>query len=182
MSRDSLFFSLFEEEHETALLTWIKWHIEILTNEGRLSNMKSALCGMKIKHKDGHTRRILMRQIAIEVLENSMPKTSIVTFDVITHLMKADFYWGRSAFGESENRQFHHLISTQQKDISNDIISDREKDVLRLIAQGRESKDIGKALFISLFTVENHRRNMLKRTGVRDTTALVQLCWMCGIL
>jgi DNA-binding CsgD family transcriptional regulator len=37
-------------------------------------------------------------------------------------------------------------------------------------------------LFISPNTVNNHRQNMLNRLGVRDTTALVQLCKTCGII
>jgi DNA-binding CsgD family transcriptional regulator len=45
-----------------------------------------------------------------------------------------------------------------------------------------ESKEIATTLFISSHTADNHRRNALARTGAKDTTALVQICRMCGIL
>jgi DNA-binding CsgD family transcriptional regulator len=45
-----------------------------------------------------------------------------------------------------------------------------------------ESKEVGKILFISSHTVDNHRRNMISRTGARDTTALIQICRMSGII
>jgi DNA-binding NarL/FixJ family response regulator len=55
-------------------------------------------------------------------------------------------------------------------------------EVLRMIAEGKESKEIAESLFISLYTVDNHRRNMLARTGARDMTALIQICQMVGII
>jgi DNA-binding CsgD family transcriptional regulator len=63
-----------------------------------------------------------------------------------------------------------------------DILTDREIETLRLLAEGKESKEIGKILYISSHTVDNHRRNMINRLGVRDTTGLVQICRMTGII
>jgi DNA-binding CsgD family transcriptional regulator len=37
-------------------------------------------------------------------------------------------------------------------------------------------------LFISSHTVDNHRRNMIAKTGAKDTTALIQICKMVGII
>jgi DNA-binding CsgD family transcriptional regulator len=45
-----------------------------------------------------------------------------------------------------------------------------------------ESKEIADVLDISSHTVNNHRRNMITRTGARDTTALIHICKMIGIL
>jgi DNA-binding CsgD family transcriptional regulator len=62
------------------------------------------------------------------------------------------------------------------------MVSERERAVLKLIAQGKDAVEIGKELFISPNTVNNHRQNMLNRLGVKDATALVQICRMCGII
>ena len=51
-----------------------------------------------------------------------------------------------------------------------------------LIDKGLATKDIAEKLFISPVTVNNHRANMLMRTGTKDTTALVQIAHMCTIL
>ena len=146
--------------------------------------IKISFCGLKTKHKNGQVKRILIRYSPIEILNNTkdgVSKTATMTIDDVTHLFRADFYWARAEFG-LHKKQTHHLFSIDKKDNLNDIISDREKNVLRLIADGQESKEIGKILFISSHTVDNHRRNMIARTGVRDTTALVQICLMCGII
>jgi DNA-binding CsgD family transcriptional regulator len=163
---------------------WDTWISGIYKKTGNLDDLKISFCGLKTKHKNGQVRRILIRYSPIEILNNTkdgVSKTATMTIDDVTHLIKADFYWARAVYGLHE-KQTHHLFSTDKKDIRNDIISEREKDVLRLIAQGMESKEIAQTLLISNNTVDNHRRNMIARTGARDTTALTQICQMCGII
>lgn len=63
-----------------------------------------------------------------------------------------------------------------------DIFSKRELDVLKLLLKGLESKQIAEKLFISSNTVDNHRKNMIRRLDARDTTALVQVTKYLGIL
>ncbi|MCY7408640.1 MAG: helix-turn-helix transcriptional regulator [Chitinophagales bacterium] len=62
------------------------------------------------------------------------------------------------------------------------MLTDREKEVLKLIAEDWETKEIAKHLFISINTVGNHRSNMIERLGVRDSTALVQLAKMSSMI
>ena len=57
-----------------------------------------------------------------------------------------------------------------------------QSNVLRLIAADFDTKEIAKTLFISANTVGNHRSNMIERLGARDTTALVQLAKMTGMI
>ncbi len=54
-------------------------------------------------------------------------------------------------------------------------LSRREKDVLRLIVEEHTTQEIADKLFISFGTVETHRRNMLIKTGARNTVGLVKL-------
>lgn len=54
-------------------------------------------------------------------------------------------------------------------------LSRREKDVLRLILDEHTTQEIADKLFISFGTVETHRRNMLIKTGTRNTAGLVRV-------
>lgn len=54
-------------------------------------------------------------------------------------------------------------------------LSRREKEVLRLILDEHTTQEIADKLFISFGTVETHRRNMLIKTGTRNTAGLVKL-------
>jgi DNA-binding CsgD family transcriptional regulator len=122
-----------------------------------------------------------MRYRGLEFLDNGAVKIAVISIDDISHLMRTDLYWGRMEFGK-DIRQVHHIYSTDKKDEPQDIITVREKDILRLIAEGMVSKEVGKILYISSHTVDNHRRNMIAKTGMRDLICLVQICRMIGII
>ena len=53
------------------------------------------------------------------------------------------------------------------------IFTDRENEILKLIREGMESKDIGEKLFVSPHTIDTHRRNILKKTGYSSTSELI---------
>jgi two-component system, NarL family, nitrate/nitrite response regulator NarL len=55
------------------------------------------------------------------------------------------------------------------------VISTREKEVLLLIADGLTNPQIAAQLFISLHTVESHRKNLLTKFDVNNTASLIKL-------
>lgn len=52
-------------------------------------------------------------------------------------------------------------------------LTDRERDVLRLMAEGASNEEIGRALFISVGTVKYHVNHILSKLGVEDRTQAV---------
>jgi DNA-binding NarL/FixJ family response regulator len=52
------------------------------------------------------------------------------------------------------------------------LLSDRESQVMRLVAQGQRNKEIGQNLFISEQTVKNHVHNIFDKLGVSDRLEL----------
>lgn len=55
------------------------------------------------------------------------------------------------------------------------LITERELEVLKLIADGLSSSSIGEKLFISKETVETHKKNLYEKFGVKKVTLLVKL-------
>ncbi|MFP4024563.1 MAG: helix-turn-helix transcriptional regulator [Thiohalospira sp.] len=53
-------------------------------------------------------------------------------------------------------------------------LTKREKEVLSLVAVGKESKEISEMLFISRYTVEQHRKNIARKIEHRNFTELIQ--------
>jgi DNA-binding CsgD family transcriptional regulator len=172
---------LFTLDHYNFMYVWVKWAITRHLKYGDSFDAKQIMCGVKVKHKKGHIMRLLFRQYPLETTDEGVATLSAITIDDITHLMKSDFYWGRIECGRT-TKQIHHLISLDNKDIPQDILSKREISIVRLLAKGKESKEIANKLFISSHTVDNHRRNMINKIGVRDTTGLIQICKMVGIV
>ncbi|MEM7657731.1 MAG: response regulator transcription factor [Bacteroidota bacterium] len=61
-------------------------------------------------------------------------------------------------------------------------ITRREKEVLRLIVDGKSSNEIGEQLHISLKTVESHRAHLLEKLGANNTASLVRISLEKGLL
>jgi DNA-binding CsgD family transcriptional regulator len=173
--------NLISLDHYDFMYVWVNWAITRHLKYGDSFNAKQVMCGVKMKHRDGHIMRLLFRQYPLETTEDGVATLSAISIDDVTHLMKSDFYWGRLEYGKL-TKKTHHLISLDNKDIPHDILSDREKSIVKLLAQGKESKEIATMLFISSHTVDNHRRNMINKIGVRDTTGLIQICKMVGMI
>jgi DNA-binding NarL/FixJ family response regulator len=53
-------------------------------------------------------------------------------------------------------------------------LTKREMEVLRLIAQGKSSKEIANLLFISIRTAQNHRFKIMNKLGIKKTTDLIR--------
>lgn len=62
------------------------------------------------------------------------------------------------------------------QDITNaPVLSRREAEVLQLISDGLTNPQIAEKLFISLHTVDSHRKNLLTKFGVNNTASLIKM-------
>jgi DNA-binding NarL/FixJ family response regulator len=55
-----------------------------------------------------------------------------------------------------------------------DRLTTREREILRLLAEGKSSKEAAEALFISIKTVETHRSNIMRKLDTHSTSELVR--------
>ncbi|MBL4678629.1 MAG: response regulator transcription factor [Mucilaginibacter sp.] len=92
----------------------------------------------------------------------------------IRHVFGGDNY----VCSELTNKFVQHLLDEVQvteSDLDSVInFSAREMEVLLLLADGFTSKEIADKLFTSKRTVEGYRENMITKTGVRNTAALIR--------
>ncbi|GAA1602268.1 response regulator [Catellatospora bangladeshensis] len=62
------------------------------------------------------------------------------------------------------------------------VVTEREEEVLKLVAEGHSSKEIAGLLFISVKTVERHRANLLQKLGLRDRLELTRYAIRAGLI
>jgi DNA-binding NarL/FixJ family response regulator len=83
------------------------------------------------------------------------------------------------------NREVKEIMEQREK-IANPEkllqITKREKEILQLIYEGMATNDIAEKLFISSYTVETHRRNLLSKTETKNATQLVNKAIQLGII
>ncbi|MBP5572286.1 MAG: helix-turn-helix transcriptional regulator [Bacteroidales bacterium] len=63
-----------------------------------------------------------------------------------------------------------------------DLLSDREKEVVKEIARGLTNKEIADKLFISVFTVTTHRKNITQKLGIKTIAGLTVYALMNGLI
>jgi DNA-binding NarL/FixJ family response regulator len=62
------------------------------------------------------------------------------------------------------------------------VLTPREEEILKLVAEGHSSKAIADTLVISVKTVERHRANMLQKLGMRDRLELTRYAIRAGLI
>lgn len=75
-----------------------------------------------------------------------------------------------------------YLFNNDDSLNSGTLLTKREKEILGLIAQGLDSRDISERLFISVNTVNNHRQNILSKTRSENTTQALLYAKRIGII
>lgn len=69
------------------------------------------------------------------------------------------------------------LTSYESQNQNKSVLTRRELDVIKLVAQGMQNNEIAEELHISLFTVKSHRKNILSKLNLRNTADLVRYCF-----
>jgi len=61
-------------------------------------------------------------------------------------------------------------------------LTKREKEITRLVAKGKSTKEISQELFISPLTVDTHRKNIFSKLGINKAAALVKYAYDEGLM
>jgi DNA-binding NarL/FixJ family response regulator len=128
-------------------------------------------------------RQIKMKYPEVKVLILSMHKEYLYqgfSAGADGYLLKEDA--DRELFSAIENiRQGRTYLSPrltgrllEDRAPSSEGLSVREKEVLRLIVEGKSNKEIAEILFISVRTVESHRANVMAKLNLNSTADLVK--------
>src|SRR5262249_50743458 len=90
---------------------------------------------------------------------------------------------GRSYFSPAVQGQLGQLLragSSAARPL--DQLTERERDILKLVARGLSTKEIAARLDLSPRTVETHRANLMRKLGLRSVALLTQLALREGLL
>jgi len=81
-----------------------------------------------------------------------------------------------------KSRLQHDKISIARQAAHGTVLTRREKDVLKLLAENFTSQEIADKLFLSKRTIDSHRLNLLLKLEVKNTAALIKKCIDMGLL
>jgi len=117
---------------------------------------------------------------SLDKIRNAFPGSTMVA---ITNYQLTDIvapYFDHVIFFNDDDeillhklRQVYHPVEISvHKSSENNVISEREKEILRLVALGRTNKEISEELKISTHTVITHRKNITNKLGIKTIAGL----------
>lgn len=139
----------------------------------------------RIRTVQGDYLTMLQRSTFYLAAEDGKPLAAVGFIIDITHFKEDTRIIGTV---ERTNRNFTNLSKEPLykkiffPDRSYGPLSKREVEVLYLLSKGYSSKQIASQLFLSENTVNNHRKNMLYKTGNRNTSELISFSKEKGLL
>lgn len=134
----------------------------------------------RAKKKDGQIITVQQQSIPVLFDEHKVPYIFSNIFTDISFLGVSNIPQALMV-NKYTDELFH--IQPQHLDLVKieELFSRREKDVIQLLINGNNSRQIGELLHISMETVRTHRKNVLKKAGLNTTAELVGYALMHGI-
>lgn len=135
----------------------------------------------RIKKNDGSYIRILQQVVTIQ---HSNTGAVLRTFGVHTDIshLKQEGLPVLSFIGLNGEPSYINVDVKNKFSPSTQLMSNREKEILRLLIQGHKSQAIADLLFISKETVDKHRKNMLTKNNASNTAELIAIAIRRGII
>lgn len=117
-----------------------------------------------------HIKEMMQKGCRGYLLKSTTNKQVLI--DAITEVYNGGLYLDK---GLKEQLLSEMFVNKRKRDKLDPRITQREKDVLKLIAEECSNQEIADRLFISLRTVETHRYNLLQKLDVKNIAGLVRL-------
>src|SRR5262245_50163084 len=110
------------------------------------------------------------------VLKNSGKKSLI---EAITSVASGEPYYGKEIVRTIMSTFKHRQDPEKMPEID---LSEREKEVIRLIVRENSTEEIAEKLFISRHTVNTHRKSILSKLGVKNVAGIIKYAIQTGIV
>ena len=134
----------------------------------------------RVRHAAGHYLHLNHRLSFPQLDANGIPETDFTVVTDVSGLRaphNCQLHVLQVRNGKTETLRTRIFTCTQGINFSQ-----RELEVLELVAQGRNSQEIGKQLFISYNTVCSHRKSLMKKAGVKSTVDLLRFARGLGVV
>ena len=126
----------------------------------------------RFKHAEDIYVNIVQNTTPLAFDSSGKPIIGLAHYTVLHPDLKMDISASAKLLNEQDEYETVYFNNFSQKLLS-DGISNRERDVIRLLVLNYSSKEISEKLNISSHTVDTHRRNILKKLNISSTGELI---------
>ncbi|MBI4319836.1 MAG: response regulator transcription factor [Chloroflexi bacterium] len=112
------------------------------------------------------------------ILKEATPEDVVLSLQIVSR--------GGVAFHPSLARKllddYLHRVQAGEESESYSVLTEREREILRLTAQGRSAREVGEMLALSPRTVERHRANLMEKLDLHNRSEVVQYAIRKGLI
>ncbi len=89
---------------------------------------------------------------------------------------------GGTYFGPAVAGLLRNVVANPAASNTTDFLTDREREILQLVAESHSTKEIAGKLGISVKTVDNHRTNLMRKLNLHDVASLTRYALDIGLI
>ncbi|MCW5548017.1 MAG: response regulator transcription factor [Opitutaceae bacterium] len=89
---------------------------------------------------------------------------------------------GGTYFGPAVAALLRNVVANPAASSAADFLTDREREILQLVAESYSTKEIAAKLGISIKTVDNHRTNLMRKLNLHDVASLTRYALEIGLI
>jgi len=124
----------------------------------------------RMRDRSGNFRKILDTSLILSISENK----DILTFmgNIQLAPMVSDFNIATGVVINSQNGKELQSFNLKEEAAKNSLTK-REVQILRMLVSGKRNKEIAEQLFLSVYTIDTHRKNIMNKLGISSPLELV---------
>jgi DNA-binding NarL/FixJ family response regulator len=131
---------------------------------------------LSMHHNDEYVRRALRQGAHGYLLKDAAPEELEAAIAVV---MQGGTYLSPAL---TDTVLSDYVQRLRSEDSSQTRLTDRQREVLQLIAEGNSTKDIARRLSLSVKTIDSHRTQLMKQLDIHEVTGLVRYAARVGII
>jgi DNA-binding NarL/FixJ family response regulator len=144
-----------------------------------LRRLSKRLPHMRVMVFSGHENPVLVREMLEAGAHGFVEKTAGL-FEFKKGLETVAN--GGTYFGPAVASLLRNVVANPSASKTVDFLTDREREILQLIAESNSTKDIAAKLNISMKTVDNHRSNLMRKLNLHDVASLTRYAMDIGLV
>ena len=144
-----------------------------------LRRISKKLPNMRVLVFSGHENPVLVREMLEAGAHGFVEKTAGL-FEFKKGLETVAN--GGTYFGPAVAALLRDVLANPDASSASDFLTDREREILQLVAESHSTREIAAKLGISIKTVDNHRTNLMRKLNLHDVASLTRYALEVGII
>jgi DNA-binding NarL/FixJ family response regulator len=141
-------------------------------------NPEAKIIALSIHDNENYVREIIRLGAIGYVMKDAHPEELIKAIESVT---RGQPYYS-SRLVETVFKQHAEMMRKSKKSFKEDQLTMREKEILKLLAEGCTNKQIADKLFLSVRTIETHRENIMKKLNIKNAAGLIKYAIQIGLV